>query len=151
MIIIMHIYNWYHSITTGIHLYTRTQITMYMVHSPCFIVFPCLFPLLPLLPFPIPFHLLGTLLCCDRIRPPQSQVACKLTSSSSTLFPTLPPPNSQDPGYQRLTKTTLRIRHLLSGTLPTSVPVHSVLAPTTFCTYFTRASTVQVDELSVSG
>jgi hypothetical protein len=56
--------------------------------------------------------------CCDRIRQPRSQVACKLTSPFSTLSPTLPPPNSQNPGNQRLTKMTLRIRHLLSGTLP---------------------------------
>jgi hypothetical protein len=59
MIIIMYIHNWYHSITTSIHLYTRTQITMYMTHSPCFVVSPCAFTLLP---FTIPCHLLGTLL-----------------------------------------------------------------------------------------
>jgi hypothetical protein len=57
MIIIMHIYNWYHSITTGIHLYTRTQL---YVHG----AFPLLYylPLLPLFPFSDPLHLLGTLL-----------------------------------------------------------------------------------------
>jgi hypothetical protein len=119
MIIIMHIYNWYHSITTGIHLHTQIQITMYMVHSPCFIVSPCWFPLLiPLAPLsnPLsnPLSLTWNPPCCDRIRPPRSQVACKLTSPFLTLSPTLPPPNSQNPGYQRLTKTTLC---LLSGTL----------------------------------
>jgi hypothetical protein len=84
---------------------------MYMAHSPCFIDSPCLFP------FPTPFSLTWNPLCCDRIRPPRSQVACKLTSPFLTLFPTLPPPNFQNPGYQRLTQTTLRIRHLPSGTL----------------------------------
>ncbi len=28
---------------------------------------------------------------CDRIRPPRSQVACKLTSPVPTLYPNLPP------------------------------------------------------------
>jgi hypothetical protein len=81
------------------------------------------FPLLYCLPLPIPLAPLSNPLSltwnppsCDRIRPPRSQVACKLTSPFSTLSPTFPPPNSQNPGYQRLTKTTLRIRHLLSGT-----------------------------------
>jgi hypothetical protein len=55
----MYIYNWYHSIIASIHLYTRTQITMYMTHSPCFIISPCWFPLLS---FPIPFTYLETLL-----------------------------------------------------------------------------------------
>ncbi len=117
MITIMHIYNRYHSITTSIHLYTRTQITMYMAHFPCFIVFLCRFPFTPLTPLSNPLSLTGNPPCCDRIRPPRSQVACKLTSPFSTPFPTLPPPNSQNPGYQRLTKTTLRIRRLLSGTV----------------------------------
>jgi hypothetical protein len=57
----MHIYNWYHSITTGILLCTRTrtQFILYMAHSPCF-----LSPLADshLLPFSTPLYLLGTLL-----------------------------------------------------------------------------------------
>jgi hypothetical protein len=36
-IIIMHIYNWYQSITTVILLCTRTQITIHMAHSLCFL------------------------------------------------------------------------------------------------------------------
>jgi hypothetical protein len=35
--------------------------------------------------FPNPFYLLGNPPCCDRIRPPWSQVACKPTSPSLTL------------------------------------------------------------------
>ncbi len=93
------------------------------------------FPLLYCLPLPIPLTPLSNPLsftwnppCCDRIRPPRSQVACKLTSPFSTLSPTLPPPNSQNPGYQHLTKTTLRIRHLLSGTLMLSSDKLSIFA-----------------------
>jgi hypothetical protein len=109
----MHIYNWYHSITTGIHNIHEHNL---YVHG----AFPLLYylPLLiPLIPFSNPPSLTWNLPCCDRIRPPWSQVACKLTSPFSTLSPTLPPPNSQNPDYQRLTRTTLRIWHLLSGTV----------------------------------
>ncbi len=49
IITIIHIYNWYHSITTSILLYTRTRHIMYKAY----------FPLLPFAPL---FHLLGTLL-----------------------------------------------------------------------------------------
>jgi hypothetical protein len=57
--IIMHIYNWYHSITTGILLCTRILVIIYMAHSLCF-SFPLANSLL--LPFQTPFYLLGTLL-----------------------------------------------------------------------------------------
>jgi hypothetical protein len=56
---------------------------------------------------------------CDRIRPPRSQVACKLTSPAPNLSPNPPPSKFREPQFtQRLTKTTSgRIRHLLSGTV----------------------------------
>jgi hypothetical protein len=54
---------------------------------------------------------------CDRIRPPQSQVACKLTSPDPTLSPPSPFQLPQTPNTPRLTTTTSGInRHLLSGT-----------------------------------
>jgi hypothetical protein len=60
MIIIMQIYNWYHSITTGIHYVHEHN---YNVHG----AFPslCYLPLLssvPLCSHSSPFYLLGTLL-----------------------------------------------------------------------------------------
>ncbi len=116
-IIIMHIYNWCHSITTGIPLCTWTQITIYMAHSPCFLSPLTNSPLLPFAPLSNPSLLTSNPPCCDRIRPPRSQVACKLTSSFSP-FPQPSPfqiPRTQV--IKRLTKTTLRIRHLLSGTV----------------------------------
>ncbi len=60
-----------------------------------------LFPLADLLfaPPSNPLYLLGNPPSCDRIRPPWSQVACKLTSPFSALSQSLPPPNSQYPGY----------------------------------------------------
>jgi hypothetical protein len=114
----MYIHNWYHSNVSIILLCTRIQVAIYVAHSPCFF-----FPLAdsPLFPLCSPFQplvLTWNPPSCDRIRPPRSQVACKLTSPVPTLFPTLPPPNSQNPNYPRLTKTTSgTIRLLLSGTL----------------------------------
>jgi hypothetical protein len=68
-----------------------------MAHSPCF-----LSPLADslLLLFLTPLYLLGNPPSCDRIRPPWSQVACKLTSPSQPFPQSLPPPSSQNPGYQ---------------------------------------------------
>jgi hypothetical protein len=56
VVIIMHIYNWCHSITTSILLYTRgeNKVYMYTINSPCYF-----FPFAPLFN---PSHLLGTLL-----------------------------------------------------------------------------------------
>jgi hypothetical protein len=51
----MHIYNWYHSITTSILLYTRDDID-------CMYTIIPLAPLVPLFPLFDPPHLLGTLL-----------------------------------------------------------------------------------------
>ncbi len=92
--------------------YTNTD---YNVHG----AFPLFYHLplpIPLAPLSNPLSLTWNPPSCDRICPPRSQVACKLTSPFSAFSPTLPPPNSQNPGCQRLTKTTLRIRHLLSRT-----------------------------------
>ncbi len=47
-----------------------------MAQSPCSFSSPCWIPLLPCL---FPFHLLGNPPCGDRIRPPWSQVADKLS------------------------------------------------------------------------
>jgi hypothetical protein len=82
------------------------------------------FPLLLLspccLPFVSPFDpllLTWNAPSCDRICPPRSQIACKLTSPVLTLSPNPPPPNSRNPNHPRLTKTTSGIiRSLLSGT-----------------------------------
>ena len=108
----MHIYNWYHSLLQSFRYIHRIDrlCTRLSPCSPCF-----------------PFHLLGTLLAvtgsvhlflgllvnwplyfphlpiwpppsCDRNRPPQSQVACKLTPFAppfTQLFP--PSPDSQKP------------------------------------------------------
>ena len=57
----MHIYNWYHSITTGIHLYTRTQIICTW-RIPLLYYLPLLVSFAPLVPLYNPLHLLGTLL-----------------------------------------------------------------------------------------
>ncbi len=86
-----------------------------MAHSPCFFT-----PLAnsPLFPFPTPFYLLGTPPSCDRICPPRSQVACKLTSPDPPFPQTLPLQIPRTQIAQRLTTMTSgSIRHLLSGTI----------------------------------
>jgi hypothetical protein len=91
---------------------------MYMAHSPCFAVLPLLPLLIPLFSLSNPLSLTWNPPSCDRIRPPRSQVACKLTSPSQ---PSPQPSPLQIPITQitlRLTKTTLRrIRRLLSRTV----------------------------------
>jgi hypothetical protein len=92
-IIIMHIYNWYHSITTSIHLYTQIQITVHVTHSPLLYRLSFLIPLAPLFD---PLSLTWNPPCCDRIRPHWSPIACKLNSpilspcsyTPSSKFPT---------------------------------------------------------------
>ncbi len=78
-----------------------------------------LFPFVgsPLPPLCILFYLLGTLQLCQD-RPPQSQVACKLTPFAPPFTqPTPPLQIPRIPTAQRLTKTTSGIfRLLLSGT-----------------------------------
>ncbi len=87
-----------------------------------------LLPLLnPFCPFLCPLYLLWNPPCCDRIRPPWSQVTPKLTSPSSP-FP-IPSP-LQIPSTQvtkRLTKMTSRIRLFLSGTIGTPLPYRPIL------------------------
>ncbi len=92
----MHIHNWYHSNVTGIH-YVHKYRLQYTCAFPLLFISPCWFPFAPLSD---PLYLLGNPPSCDRIRPPWSQVACKLTSPSQPFPQPLPPPNSQNPGYQ---------------------------------------------------
>ena len=75
-------------------LCTWIQVTIYIAHSPCF-----LSPLADslLLPFLTPLYLLGNPPSCDRIRPPWSRVACKLTSPFQTLSPIPPPSKFPEP------------------------------------------------------
>jgi hypothetical protein len=118
----MYIHDWYHSNVSGILLYTRAYITIYMAHSPCFLsplaASFCL-PLLPPLCSPFdPLSLTWNPPSCDRICPPRSQIACKLTP----LDPPSPQPSPfkipSTPNTLRLTKTTSgTTRHLLSGTV----------------------------------
>jgi hypothetical protein len=94
-------------------IYTNTN---YNVHG----AFPLLYylPLLiPLAPISNPPSLTWNPPCCDRIHPPRSQVACKLTSPLSTLSQPSPLQIPRTQVTKRPTKTTLRIRHLLSGTV----------------------------------
>ncbi len=82
-------------------------------------------PLLPLL-------LTWNPLCCDRIRPPSSQVARKLTSPFPHLAHIPSHPNPDPPGFSRskytLTRTTLRTQPISSRTLPIGV-VHVLQCP----------------------
>jgi hypothetical protein len=99
-------------------MYTNTG---YNIHGGFpFLFLPLLIPLCsPLFPFLAPLYLLGSPPSCDRIRPPWSQVACKLTSPSQPFPQSLP---LQIPGtrfIKRLTITTSRTRRLLSGTSTT--------------------------------
>jgi hypothetical protein len=74
---------------------------MYMAHSPCFFPSPCWLPL-PSLCSPFnPLLLTWNPPSCDRIRPPRSQVACKLTSLAPTLSPNPPPSKFPEPQLPR--------------------------------------------------
>jgi hypothetical protein len=77
----MHIYNWHHSNVTGIQ-YVHEHITVYLQSIPLAFYLPLLIPLCSPLLSPV---LTWNPLWCDRICPPLSQVACKLTSPFSTL------------------------------------------------------------------
>ncbi len=91
-----------------IYIYTRRN-------SPCFSL-PLLAP--PCSPFVSPSTYLAPS-SCDRNRPPQSQVACKLTPFAPPFpQPTPSRKNTRTPTAQRLTKTTSGIfRLLLTGTI----------------------------------
>ncbi len=77
-------------------MYTNTG---YNIHGafPLLFISPWWFPFAPFINLP---PLTWNPPCCDRIRPPRSPVACKLTSPFPTLSSALPLPNSQNPGYQ---------------------------------------------------
>ncbi len=80
MIIIMHIYNWYHSITASIHLCIRTQIIYTWHISPRLYYLPLLLAFFCSLFAPsAPLLLTWNPPCCDRIRPRCPQVARNLT------------------------------------------------------------------------
>jgi hypothetical protein len=70
----MHIYNWYHSDVTGIH-YVHECITVHHRAIPLLFAFSFLHSLLHPIRLPL---LTWNPPCCDRIRPPCSQVARKL-------------------------------------------------------------------------
>jgi hypothetical protein len=68
-----------------------------MAHFPCFLSPLADSPLLPFAPLSNPSLLTWNPPCCDRIHPPRSQVACKLTSPFSTLSPIPPPSKFPEP------------------------------------------------------
>ncbi len=98
-------------------MYTN-QVTTYMAHSPCFFL-----PLL--IPFCSPFYLLGNPPSCDRIRPPRTQFARKLTSHFPPLSHIPLVPKSRPPGVPRSKYTFIR---------------------TTSRTWLTRSSTIGVPD-----
>jgi hypothetical protein len=89
----MHIYNWCHSNVTGIH-YVHEYRLQYTWCNPLAFFSLCW---IPFAPPSNPLYLLGNPPSCDRIRPPWSQVACKLTSPFSTLSPIPPPSKFPEP------------------------------------------------------
>jgi hypothetical protein len=104
MIIIMYIYNWYHSITTSIHfIYTNTDYNIHdafpLLYSPCFTPLASLAPLAPLFD---PLHLLGTL----RAVTGSVHLGLRLLVNCPPHFPSLahipPPPKSRPPGVSHL-------------------------------------------------
>ncbi len=98
IIIIMYIHNWHHSNVSSILLCTRTQITIYMAHSPCFFFSPCWFSFVSLCsPFTL-FYLLGTLLAVTG----SVHLGLRLLVNWPPLSqpsPQTPPSNSQNPNY----------------------------------------------------
>ncbi len=66
----------------------------YTRRVPLAFISPCQFPFSPPL---YPLLLTWNPPSCDRICPPRSQVACKLTSLVPPFTQTLPPLNSQNP------------------------------------------------------
>ncbi len=94
-------------------MYTNTD---YNIHGaiPLLFISPCWFPFAPLSD---PLYLLGNPPSCDRICPPWSQVACKLTSPFSALSRPSPLQIPRTQVTKRLTMTTSRTWLLLSGTI----------------------------------
>ncbi len=89
----MYIYNWYHSSASDI-LYIHEHRLQYTWRIPLALYLPLLIPLCS--PF-YPLLLTWNPPSCDRIRPPRSQVACKLTSPVPTLSPNPPPSKFPEP------------------------------------------------------
>jgi hypothetical protein len=114
----MYIHNWYHSNVASILLYTRTQVTIYMAHSPCFFSPLADFPFVsPCSPFN-PLLLTWNPPSCDRIRPPRSQVACNDLPCPNPFPKPSPLQIPRTLFTQRLTRTTSgTIWCLLSGTV----------------------------------
>jgi hypothetical protein len=100
----MHIYNWYHSDVTGIH-YVHEYVTVCYRAIPLLFAFSFLHSVL--LPICLPL-LTWNPPCCDRIRPPRSQVARKLifpfpSPCSYTPHSKIPTPRSSpDPNIHSL-------------------------------------------------
>ncbi len=93
----MYIYNWYHSITASTPLYTRDETgCMYTI-----------IPLLPLLPLFNPAPLTWNPPCCDRIRPPRSRVARKLTPHFPHLAHVALTRNPNPQGFSRPNRHSL--------------------------------------------
>jgi hypothetical protein len=94
----MQIYNWYHSNITDMH-YVHEYRLQYTWHNP-------LASLLPFSPFPFAPHSSPLLTwnppCCDRIRPPRSQVARKLIFPFPPLVHIPPIPKSRPPGVSQI-------------------------------------------------
>ncbi len=102
----MYIHNWYHSNVSGI-LYIHEHRLQYEWRIPLAFAPLADSPFVSLLsPLSTPFYFLGTLLAVTG----SVHLGLRLLVNCPTLsqpFPqTLPLPNSQNPNYQRLTKTT---------------------------------------------
>jgi hypothetical protein len=120
----MYIHDWHHSSISGTPYIQLSRLQCTSIHS----AFPLLLSPLarfPLLPFCTPFLLTWNPPSCDRICPPRSQVACKLTSPIAPL--TQDPPPSKFPEPQ-LTSALLRRPQEQSGVF---CPEHSRLSQTT--------------------
>jgi hypothetical protein len=95
----IYVHNWYHSNVSGIPYIHGHRLQCTTIHG----AFPLLlsplagFPLSPLRPLFNPLLLPWNPPSCDRIRPPQSQVACKLTSPVPTLSSNPPPSKFLEP------------------------------------------------------
>ncbi len=92
-------HNWYHSnVSSILYIYTDTgyNAQLYMA-LPLAFISPCWLCFVPLCSPFNPLLLTWNPPSCDRIRPPRSQVACKLTSPVPTLSPTPPPSKFPEP------------------------------------------------------
>jgi hypothetical protein len=92
----MHIYNWYHSNVSGIHYVHEYRFSIYGAIPLLFI------PLAesPLLPFWTPFTYLETLLAVTGSVHLSLRLLVNWPPLSQPFPQSLPPPNSQNPGYQ---------------------------------------------------